>query len=82
MRTVRNSVIHRGEGRVTHYNKEREEHSRANVGTIGHIDHGKTHLAKSIAGAYPQPSDWPSPERIEIIASNGNDGLHYEQKGE
>jgi len=32
--------------------------------------------------AYPQPSDWPSPERIEIIASNGNDGLHYEQKGE
>lgn len=22
--------------------------------------------------------DWPEPERIEIIAHNGNEGLHYE----
>jgi hypothetical protein len=28
--------------------------------------------------AYPQPSDWPEPERIENIALNGGDGLHYE----
>jgi len=27
---------------------------------------------------YPQPKDWPEPERIEIIASNGNNGDHYE----
>ena len=27
---------------------------------------------------YQQPEDWPKPERIEIIAHNGNDGLHYE----
>ena len=64
---------------MAHYNKEREEMNRVNVGTIGHIDHGKTHLAKSIAGAYPQPSDWPGPERIESIVHNGGDGLHYEQ---
>jgi len=23
-------------------------------------------------------SDWPSDERIDVIASNGNDGLHYD----
>ena len=24
------------------------------------------------------PCEWPDPERIEIIAHNGNEGLHYE----
>ena len=27
---------------------------------------------------YVHTLDWPSPERIEIIAHNDNEGLHYE----
>lgn len=68
---------------MTHYNKEREEISRVNVGTIGHIDHGKTDLAKSIARAYPQSNDWPENEsRMEAIMQNGNTGEHYQKQGE
>ena len=26
---------------------------------------------------YPQPSDWPGPERIENIFHNGGEALHY-----
>ena len=26
---------------------------------------------------YPQPSDWPKPDRIENIFFNGGEALHY-----
>ena len=30
---------------------------------------------------YPQPEDWPTDNRMNVIGTNGNDGDHYDELG-
>jgi hypothetical protein len=62
-------------------NKELVEDEYSHLGTlIKEVEWFGVDLA--IAEDMTNTPQWPeSEERIDIIASNGNDGLHYEEKG-
>jgi hypothetical protein len=34
-------------------------------------------MRKNVVKFQPRPKEWPSDDRIDIVGTNGNDGLHY-----